>query len=106
MSRIARSGGSPRCRRYVRSWNTSRHGADIVSVPPQRRHASLNGDEPRSSSGSFDVGGDPPRLVAREEMRRRATAGLILEVDVSERLPVAVADDEAGVGLLDGPGRR
>jgi len=25
---------------------------------------------------------------------------------LSERLPVGVADDEAGVGLLDGPGRR
>ena len=27
--------------------------ADIVSVPPQPRHASLNGGEPRSSSGSL-----------------------------------------------------
>jgi hypothetical protein len=39
--------------RYVRSWNTRRHGADIVSVPPQPRHASLNCGEPRSSSGSL-----------------------------------------------------
>jgi hypothetical protein len=31
--------------------------------------------------------------------------GLILEIDVSERLPVGVADNEAGIGLLDGPGR-
>ena len=30
----------------------------------------------------------------------------ILEVDAGERLPVVMADDEAGVGLLDGPGRR
>ena len=37
--------------RYVR--NTSPHGADIVSVPPQPRHASLNGGEPHSSSGSL-----------------------------------------------------
>jgi hypothetical protein len=39
--------------RYVRSWSTSRHGADIVSVPPQPRRAALNGGEPRSSSGSL-----------------------------------------------------
>ena len=44
-------------------------------------------------------------------MRRRAPSGLILEIDVGERVPVGVADDEAppiqlGVGLVDGPGRR
>ena len=31
---------------------------------------------------------------------------LVLEIDVSERTPVGVADDEAGVGFLGGPGRR
>jgi hypothetical protein len=41
-----------------------------------------------------DAGGDAPGLVAREEVRRRAASRLILEVDVGERLPVAVADDE------------
>jgi hypothetical protein len=39
--------------RYVSSWSTSRHSADIVSVLPQPRHASLNGGEPRSSGGSL-----------------------------------------------------
>jgi hypothetical protein len=39
--------------RYVRSWNTSRHGTDIVNVPLQPRHASLIGGEPGSSSGSL-----------------------------------------------------
>jgi hypothetical protein len=34
-------------------------------------------------------------------------AGLVLEVEVPERLPSAVADDEAGVvRLIDRPGRR
>ena len=28
---------------------------------------------------------------------------LLLEIDVGERLPVVVADDEAGVRFLDGP---
>jgi hypothetical protein len=41
-----------------------------------------------------------------EEVRRRATVQLPIEVNIGERLPVGVADDEAGVGLLGGPGRR
>ena len=53
-----------------------------------------------------DVGGDAPRLVAGEQLGRRAPSRLLLEINVGERLPVGVADDEAGVGLLDGPGRR
>ena len=58
-----------------------------------------------------DVGGDAPRLVAGEQLRRCAAARLLLEIDVGERLPVGVADDEAppmqlGVGLVDGPRRR
>jgi hypothetical protein len=51
-------------------------------------------------------GGDAPRLVAGKQMRRRAPSRLLLEVDVGERLPVVIADDVAGVGLLGGPGRR
>jgi hypothetical protein len=39
-------------------------------------------------------------------MSRHPPFRLLLEIDVGERLPVGVADDEAGVGLLDGPGRR
>jgi hypothetical protein len=53
-----------------------------------------------------DVGGDAPGFVAGEEVRRCATAGLVLEIDVGERLPVVIADDDAGVGLLGRPGRR
>jgi len=42
---------------------------------------------------------------------RRAPPQLLLEIDIGERLPVGVADDEApsiqlGVGFLDGPRRR
>jgi TolB-like protein len=39
--------------RYVRSWSTSRHGADMVNVPSQPRHASLIAGKQRSTSGSF-----------------------------------------------------
>jgi hypothetical protein len=78
--------------RYVRSWNTSRHGADIVSVPPQPRHASLIGGEPRNSSG------------AGERMSRRSPSRLLVEIDVGERLPVVlIAHDETGVGFLSEP---
>jgi hypothetical protein len=55
----------------------------------------------RASLG--DVGGDAPGLVTGEQMRSRAPAGLILEIDVGRHLPVVIADDVAGVGLLDGP---
>jgi hypothetical protein len=41
-----------------------------------------------------DVRRDPPRLVAGEEVRRRATTRLLFEIGVDERLPVGVADDE------------
>src|SRR4029077_2921287 len=60
----------------------------------------------RNSLRQLGVGSDPPRLVAGEQLGCRASARLLLEIDVGNRLPVGVADDEAGVGLLDGPGRR
>jgi hypothetical protein len=49
--------------------------------------------------------------MRRASVRCRLPTGLILEIHVGQRLPVAVADDEAppiqlGVGLVDGPGRR
>jgi hypothetical protein len=44
-------------------------------------------------------------------VRRRSPAGLLVEIDVGERVAVGVADDEAGlaelgVRVIDGPGRR
>jgi hypothetical protein len=33
----------------------------------------------------------------------RSLAGLILEIDIRERLPVVVADDKASVQFFDGP---
>jgi hypothetical protein len=54
-----------------------------------------------------DVGGDAPRLVLSEQLGRGASSRLLLEIDVGERLPVGVADDEAppvqlGVGFFVG----
>ena len=46
-------------------------------------------------------------LVAGEQLGRRAPSGLVLEIEVAERLSILVTDDEAGVVLLfDRPGRR
>jgi len=51
-----------------------------------------------------DVHGDAPRLVAGEQVRCRAPPRLLLEIDIGERLPVGVADDEAGiVNLVERP---
>jgi hypothetical protein len=59
--------------------------------------SSLNGSEPPSSSGNLAMlAGDPPGLVAREEVR-------VMRCAAGKRLPVGVADDEGGLGLLDGP---
>ena len=45
-------------------------------------------------------------LVARHQSSRRPPPRLILEIDVRERPPVGVADDEAGVRLFGDPRRR
>jgi hypothetical protein len=41
---------------------------------------------------------DQPRLIAREQAGSRSPAGLILEIDIRQCLPVVVAHDETGVG--------
>jgi transposase len=50
--------------------------------------------------------GDPPCLVAGEEVRRRAASRLLLEIDVGQRVPGLILHDQAGVRFLDGPGDR
>ena len=54
-----------------------------------------------------DVGGDAPGFIAPQQVRRRASAGLVLEIDVRERLHAGDAEDEAGVvRFVDRPRRR
>jgi hypothetical protein len=48
-----------------------------------------------------DVGSDAPRLVLREQLGRRAPAGLILEIDIGKRLAAVVADDKARIQFID-----
>jgi hypothetical protein len=56
-----------------------------------------------------DVGGDAPRFVARQQLHRRAPAGLILEIHVRELLAVGVADDKKAAlffSKVQGGGKR
>ena len=61
----------------------------------------------RNSSGSLAKLTASRRASSRgEQLRRRAPTGLVLEVEIAERLSILVAYDEAGgVVLLDGPRR-
>jgi hypothetical protein len=53
-----------------------------------------------------DVRRDPADFVACQELRRGTSAGFILAMDISERLPIAVSDDEAISSTDQGGGKR
>jgi hypothetical protein len=54
-----------------------------------------------------EVDRHPPGLVLGEQISRRASARLFLEIEIAERLSVGVLHDEARiVMLLDHPRRR
>jgi hypothetical protein len=72
----------------------------------QRGRSSIDGQGAQQLRQLRHIGGDAPGLLAGEEVRCRSMARLIFEVGIGQRLPLAVADDDAGVCLLDGPGRR
>ena len=65
----------------------------------------------RSSFGSAarqlgEVHRRPTGLVTSQQLRRRPTTGLILEIEIAERLPGGVLHDEARIVVLfDDPGR-
>ena len=48
-----------------------------------------------------DVRGDAPSLISGEQLGRSSPAGLLLEIEVGERVAAMIADDEAGVGSAD-----
>ena len=45
--------------------------------------------------------GDAPDLVARKQVRRRPASRLLLALDVGERLPIGVADNEEAIAEGD-----
>jgi hypothetical protein len=54
------------------------------------------------------VGGDAPRLLTAQALHGHLPLRIILEINVSKRLPVRVADDHwlTAWVMLDAPGRR
>jgi Zn-dependent M16 (insulinase) family peptidase len=46
------------------------------------------------------------RCLKRSAALRHASIGCFLEIDIGERLPIEVTDDEARLGFFGGPGRR
>ena len=60
----------------------------------------------RLRPGPDDIHRNPPRFVAGEQLARCTAAGLFLDMNIGERLPIVVLDDEAsGVRLLNVPRR-
>jgi hypothetical protein len=103
--------------RYVRSWSTNLHGADIVSVPRQPRHAALNCGEPRSNSGSFAMFAAMRRASSRVNSSRSPRASrvsdrlraILIGIELTgRRLPRLLAADAVGYSRImreDEPGR-
>ena len=86
------------------------HSHSLSYVRSKQRLRSYNGGKIGSARAQHlrqlgDVGGDAPGLVAGQQTGSRSPPLLLLEIDVGERLPVGVADDEAGLLLVDRPGR-
>jgi hypothetical protein len=77
--------------------STSRHGADVVSVPPQPRHASLNCGEPRSSLGSLAMLAAMRRAGVRHGGSAPLQGGFeCLGGSVHASAPCPLADDATG----------
>lgn len=81
----------------------------ILNVASQRRPGTsrLKGNRPlQQLRQPGDVDSYTPRLIAREQPRGGTAAGLVLIIDIAERLTVGVADDEARAVVFDVPRRR
>ena len=96
-----RTGDRPRPKRYP--------PPKPISQPPLTTYqmlVSLSKNSPATNSHR------PVATIATTITNRRAlridsptVCTGVLEIDVGQRLPVGVADDEAGVGFIDGPRR-
>jgi hypothetical protein len=53
-----------------------------------------------------DVEGNAPSFVARQQSGGSASAGFVLIIDVVERLPISIADDEASAVVFKVPWRQ
>src|SRR6202795_3735295 len=82
------------------------HSRSIVTAGRIWRARNVLQYLPRHAWQLGNVHRDKERLVAREQLCARSPAGLILLIDMRQRLLVVVAHDEAGGAFLDRPGRR
>jgi hypothetical protein len=89
--------------RVVRSWDTSRRGTDIVNGCNLVRSLFISGDRRLQQLAMLAAMRRTSSWVS--SFGRRTLALLPLDIDVSEHLPISIADDEAGSGFLDRPGR-
>ena len=80
--------------KFFRYLNTSDEAGSEPPLWPPQRLRQLR-----------DVGRDLARLLAGEQLCRRAPARLIVEVHVGKRLAVAIPDDDTGVEFFCGPWR-
>jgi hypothetical protein len=53
-----------------------------------------------------DIYSNPSRFIFGEQLCCRSSPRLFLEINIGERLAVAVTHDETGVQFFDRPGRR
>jgi hypothetical protein len=53
-----------------------------------------------------DVRCNPPCIFARQQLCQCSPAGVIIEIDIGERLTVSIPNDDAAVEFFDGPWRR
>jgi hypothetical protein len=69
-------------------WRISLYPLAALIYPPAIRRANtISMTRPRAAApAAWRCGGDPPRLVARHQSRRRSPAELLLEIDVRQRV--------------------
>jgi len=83
------------------------HAAIVAAIPLGLKAKLASAHQLRQLG---DIHRNPPRLIARHEVRRQAPPGFVLEMDVGERVVVGIADNvailaEPGVRVIDRPGR-
>jgi hypothetical protein len=78
----------------ARSFSTETAKADVCTCPLRPETGRRRDALAQTGHTAVDC---PPRFVPSQQLGRVSPAGLVLEIEVAERLSVLVAYDEAGV---------
>jgi hypothetical protein len=79
----------------------------VAMTPPRAHYMTVRASSLSQKVGQLgDVGCDPSRLILAQQLRRRSSPRLILEIDIRERLLVVVAHGEADGLFLNRTGPR